>query len=145
MVAHPEVRVDLPVAALLPEEYLPDVDERVRYYRRLAGAPSVEGVASVAADLVDKYGALPEVARNLVDIARIKAIAADAGVKTVAVVRNRLMVSPVQLDDEGLGRMAALGAVHMERKKQLTLPLGYGESVTSAAIGLLCAIYSRQS
>jgi len=145
LIAHPDIRVDLPVAAFLPEEYLPEVDERVRYYRRLAGAPTVEGVESVASELDSKYGALPEVARNLVDIARIKAIAADAGITTVSVVRHRLMVSPVRLDDEGLGRMAALGAIHLERKKELALPIGYGESVTRAALGLLSAIYSRQS
>jgi transcription-repair coupling factor (superfamily II helicase) len=145
LIAHPDIRVDLPVAAFLPEEYLPDVDERVRYYRRLAGAPTVEGVESVASELDSKYGSLPEVARNLVDIARIKAIAADAGITTVAVIRRRLTVSPVRLDDEGMGHMASLGAVHLERKKELALPIGYGESVTHAALGLLSAIYSRQS
>jgi len=145
VVAHPDVRVDLPMAAFIPEEYLADVDERVRYYRRLAGSPTVEGVDAVAAELVERFGALPEPARNLVDIARVKSLAADIGVTSVSAVRHRLVVSPLVLDDELRGKMGSLGGIYMERKKELTMPLGYGESVTAAALGTLSAIYSRQS
>ncbi len=145
MVAHPDVRVDLPVPAFFAEEYLPDVDESVRYYRRLAGSPTIESVDAVAAELAERFGALPEAARNLVDIARIKALAADLGVMTVAAVRHRLSFSPLALDDEVRGRLAAHGGIYLERKKELTWPLGYGESVTATALGTLSAIYSPQS
>ncbi len=142
MVAHPDIRVDLPVPAFLPEEYLPEVDERVRYYRRLAGAPTVAGVDVVARELTEKFGVLPVPARNLVDIARIRARAADLGVTSVTLSRSRLVVSPLVLDDEQRGRLAPLGTVYVERKKELGLPIRYGESVTDAALGLLSAIYS---
>ncbi len=145
VVAHLDIRVDLPVPAYIPEVYLADVDERVRAYRRLAGAPAIEVVDAVAAELADTYGALPEPARNLVDIARIKALAADAGVTNISFARGRLTLSPVDADDEAKGRLAALGAVFVERKKQLVLPVGYGESVTGAALGALGAIYSAAS
>ena len=57
----PDVRVDLPVAAFLPEEYVPDVDERVRFYRRLAGSPSIEAVdARRRASCARRFGAPPE-------------------------------------------------------------------------------------
>jgi transcription-repair coupling factor (superfamily II helicase) len=145
IVAHPEVRVDLPLAAFIPEEYLAEVDERVRYYRRLAGSPTIEAVDAVAVELVERFGALPEPARNLVDIARIKALAADLGVTTVSAVRHRLVTSPLELDDEQRGRMASLGGIYLERKKELAMPLSYGESVTGAALGTLRAIYSPLS
>ena len=145
VVAHPDVRVDLPISAFLPEEYLADVDERVRYYRRLAGSPTIEAVDAVAVELRESSGALPEPARNLVDIARIRALAADVGITNVAAARSRIVLSKVDLDDEQRGRMAALGAVYVERKQELSLSVGYGESVTEAALGLLGAIYSAQS
>ncbi len=145
LVAHPDIRVDLPMPAFFPEEYLTDVDERVRFYRRLAGAPTAEGVESVARELVDRYGPMPEVARNLVDIARIKSRAADAGVTSVSVARRRLTLSPVRLDDEERGKLAARGAIYLERKNELAIPLGYGESVAEAALGMLSAIYSPES
>ncbi len=143
--AHPDIRVDLPVPAYFPEEYIDAVDQRVRYYRRLAGAPTVESVGAVAAELAEAHGAPPEVARNLIDVARIKALAADAGITTVTVVRNRLTVSPVSLEGSALGKLQADGAVYTERKKELARPIGYGESVTAAALGMLTAIYSAQS
>jgi len=145
LVAHPDVRVDLPLAAFIPEEYLPEVDERVRYYRRLAGSPTIEAVDVVAAELRERFGALPEPARNLVDIARIKALAADGSITNVAVSRHRILLSKVELDDEQRGRVASLGAIYIERKKEVTFPLGYGESVTAAVLGALGAIYSPQS
>jgi transcription-repair coupling factor (superfamily II helicase) len=143
IVAHPDIRVDLPLPAFLPEEYLPEVDERVRFYRRLAGAPTVETVDAVAAELAEKYGALPEPARNLVDVARIRALAAEAGVTNVSLVRRRLTVSPVVLEDERKGVLAARGAVILEREKKVAVPVGYGESVAQTALGILDAILSR--
>ncbi len=144
LVAHPDVRVDLPISAFIPEEYLAEVDERVRYYRRLAGSPTIESVDAVSAELRESYGALPEPARNLVDIARIKALAADLGITNVAVVRHRITVSKVDLDDEQMGRMGALGAVYVERKKELSSSIGYGDSVSGAVLGILGAIYSAE-
>ncbi len=140
VVAHPEIKVDLPVPAFLPEEYVPAADGRVRAYRRLAGAPSVERVEQVARELADAHGALPEQARNLVEIARIRALAADAGVRTVAVVRRRLTISPVTPEERVRGALAALGAITLERDRSVALPLGYGASVTEAATTLLGAI-----
>ena len=141
-VAHPDIRVDLPLSAFLPDEYIPDVDERVRYYRRLAGAPAIEAVHRVAAELVGSFGALPEPAGNLVAVARIRARAADVGVKTVRVARRRLLVSPVTPSGDAAGALAAMGAIVLERDRTVALPLGYGTSVGEAAEALLGAILS---
>jgi len=145
VIAHADIRVDLPIPALLPEEYVAAVDERVLYYRRLAGSPTIESVEAVAAELAEKHGPLPETARNLVDVARIRALAADGSITSISMSRNRLMFSPVELDDEHRGRLAVLGALYQERKKELSVPVGYGESVTLSALGTLGAIYSRES
>ncbi|MDF1541863.1 MAG: transcription-repair coupling factor [Anaerosomatales bacterium] len=140
VVAHPEIKVDLPVPAFLPEEYVGATDERVRTYRRLAGAPTVERVEQVARELADAHGALPEPARNLVDIARIRALAAEAGVRSVSVVRRRLTISPISPSERARGALAALGAITLERDRAVALPLGYGASVTDSAAALLGAI-----
>ena len=54
-----DVRVDLPVPAFLPEEYVPAVDERVLLYRRIAAARTPEGVERALAKFVDFPGAAP--------------------------------------------------------------------------------------
>ena len=138
--AYPDVRVDLPVSAFLPEEYLADVDQRVLFYRRLAGSPTIEAIDAVAAELVQAHGAMPQPARNLVDVARIRAMAAEAGATTVVIIRKRLTISPLTISDERRGQLQARGAVWLEREKKLAMPVEYGDSVTHAALGMLDAI-----
>ncbi|MDR3687625.1 MAG: transcription-repair coupling factor [Coriobacteriia bacterium] len=140
VVAHPDVRVDLPISAFLPEEYVDAVDERVRIYRRLAGSPSIEAIDQVYREMVERFGAAPETARNLVDVARIRALAAEVKATSVTIARKRLIIAPVHLSDERKGQLQARGAVWIEKEKKIALPLGYGESVTTAALGLLDAI-----
>ncbi len=140
VVAFPEVRVDLPLPAFLPEEFVPAVDERVRFYRKLAGSPSVEAVDRVAKELRDAFGAPPPPARNLINIARIKARSAEAGVASVTLVRRRLTFTPLELTPEQRGVFAARGAVYQEREQKLAVPLDYEASVTDEALGTLDAI-----
>jgi len=139
-IAFPDIRVDLPLAAFLPEEYLADVDERVLYYRRIAGAARIETVAAITADLSERHGALPEPARNLLAIARIRAMAGEAGVESVTVVRRRLRLAPVRDEGAHRARLAALGGIWLERDRSVSMPVQYGESVTDAALGMLDAI-----
>ena len=140
--AHPDIRVDLPVPAFLPEEYVTDVDDRVRFYRRLAGAVGPEAVEVVAAEIVLGYGAMPIAATNLVAVARAKTMVAAIGATSVAVVRNRVTVQPVVLDAEQRGRLATIGAVYLERERKLQVPLAYGDAVASGVLGALDAILS---
>jgi len=142
VVAHPDVRVDLPAPAFLPEEYVDAVDERVRIYRRLAGSPSIEAIDAVSAEMEERFGPAPSPARNLVSITRIRAMAAEAGATNVSVARRRLTISPLSLTDAKRGELTARGAVWIERERKLAVPLEYGESVTGAALGILDAILS---
>jgi len=140
VLAHPEIKVDIPVAAYLPEEYVPAVDERVRAYRRLAGAPAAEAVVRVREELAQRYGALPEPARFLVDVAMIRALCADAGIERVQVARGRVTLSPVSISADAHAELAARGATLREKRSALVVPVGYGESVTEAVLGILDAI-----
>jgi transcription-repair coupling factor (superfamily II helicase) len=140
-----DVRVDVPAPAFLAEEYVPDVDERVRFYRRLAAVSLPETAVAIGAEIAAAHGAMPEAASNLVGIARARAAAAGLGITSIAVVRNRVVVQPVSLDKEQSGKLAARGAVYLERDRKLQVPLAYGESVVSGVLGTLDAILSIAS
>jgi transcription-repair coupling factor (superfamily II helicase) len=140
-----DVRVDLPVPAYLPEEYVPAVDERVLLYRRVAVARTPEAVERLAEEIVSQYGAAPEQAENLLALARIRVRAAQAGLDSVTVARRRLLASPVSLDDEARGALSQTGAIYLERERKVALPLEYGGSVTEAALGMLGAILDVDS
>lgn len=138
--AHPEVRVDLPVAAFLPEEYVPEVDERVLLYRRIAAVASPEAIEGIAADLEARFGAPPLPARQLLAIARIKALAAELGIGSVSLARHRVTLTPVKLSAEEQGVLAAEGAVYVSRTSSVHFVQSAGEDPAGAALRALGAI-----
>jgi transcription-repair coupling factor (superfamily II helicase) len=76
-----EVSVDLPVSAYLPQEYAPDLNQRIELYRRLATAPDHQRIDDLAGEIADRFGRpLPLPVQSLVRLARLKVRCAAAGV-----------------------------------------------------------------
>jgi transcription-repair coupling factor (superfamily II helicase) len=73
--------VDLPITALLPEEYVPDMSQRLVLYGRLARAVTTQEVDELAQELRDRFGEPPEPVRNLIFLAEVKALAFQARVQ----------------------------------------------------------------
>jgi transcription-repair coupling factor (superfamily II helicase) len=84
------VRIDLPIPARLPEEYVPDVGLRLQIYRRMADLGSMEQIDGMEQELADRFGPLPSDAQNLMYQLRLKALARDAGVTTIGIENDRL-------------------------------------------------------
>jgi transcription-repair coupling factor (superfamily II helicase) len=78
-----EVKVDLRVAALLPDDYVADPQEKIRCYRELSRVVDERALDLLAEELVDRFGSPPPEVRNLVDITRIKLRSLQAGVEDV--------------------------------------------------------------
>jgi transcription-repair coupling factor (superfamily II helicase) len=93
------VRVDLPVDAHLPHEYVPSERLRLEAYRRLSEAADADAVEEVRAELEDRYGAPPEIVENLVHVARFRSHARSAGLTEVGVQGNHVRFGPVKLAD----------------------------------------------
>lgn len=68
----PEIR--LKVSAYIPEEYVPDIHQRLKLYKKLAAGMEEHEVGSVRNELQDRYGPIPQVAENLLSIAAIKVL-----------------------------------------------------------------------
>ncbi len=92
-----DVTVNIPGSALLSEEYIPDIDERVMWYRRLACAPTLEFIDKLSHELACKHPDMPDEARALFARARIKVLANDANIKSVIVSEGLLIVDPVRV------------------------------------------------
>ncbi|ODR20102.1 transcription-repair coupling factor [Mycolicibacterium porcinum] len=101
-----EVRVDLPVDAHLPPEYIGSDRLRLEGYRRLAAATDEEAVRAVVDELVDRYGPLPEPAQRLVAVARLRLLCREYGITEIgAVSASTVKLSPMVLPDSAQLRL----------------------------------------
>jgi transcription-repair coupling factor (superfamily II helicase) len=80
-----EVRIELPVDAHLPHDYIPSERLRLEIYKRLAEVRTDADVDEVRAELLDRYGNPPEVVDSLLTVARFRARCRQTGVGEVTV------------------------------------------------------------
>ena len=99
--------VDLRVAALLPDDYLPDVHLRLVLYKRLASAADQAQLDNIQVEMIDRFGLLPSAAKTLFRITALKLKAAPLGITKIEasasggdiVFRNDTSVAPEILVD----------------------------------------------
>jgi transcription-repair coupling factor (superfamily II helicase) len=94
-----EMRVELPVEALLPHDYVPSERLRLDAYRRLASATSGEQVQAVREELTDRYGPLPEVVETLLLVAMVRIQAAGLAVTDVVLQGPLVRLQPLVLPE----------------------------------------------
>ncbi len=77
----PEVNLQVP--ALLPDDYLPDIHTRLITYKRLAGCRNFEQLRDMQIEMIDRFGLLPDQAKNLIRITRLKILATPLGIRKI--------------------------------------------------------------
>jgi len=86
------VNLHLGVDIKITGKFLPDAADRLVVYKRLASASTCEDVDRLQAEMEDRYGHFPPNVRNLFDMGRLRLIAEQAGVQSVDIVEDRLVV-----------------------------------------------------
>jgi transcription-repair coupling factor (superfamily II helicase) len=92
-----EIKLDVPVDAYLPGDYVAREDLRIEAYRRLAGVTTHAEVDDIAAEWVDRYGPVPPPAEALLRVGHLRAECARISIREVAVARGVARLSPVKL------------------------------------------------
>ena len=100
-----EMKIELPVNAHLPHEYVPGERLRLEAYRKLASAITNEAIDEVLAELVDRYGEPPQEVKNLIDVARFRVDARAAGLTDVALQGNFIKFAPAELPESRTMRL----------------------------------------
>ncbi len=128
-----EIKLDLPVDAHLPEDYVPREDLRLEAYRRLSEVTNQDDVDAIRAEWHDRYGPLPEVAEALLGVATLRAECVRLGITDLSVTAGSgfggpawvVKASPVTLATSAQMRMKRLvkGATWTESAQVLVLPL----------------------
>ena len=93
-----DVAVELGVDASLPADYVQQAAERLRLYRELDAIVDEQRLVEFESRLVDRFGRLPDAARQLLDVVRLRWVAAELGIERVKV-KNGLMIVAFVGDD----------------------------------------------
>jgi transcription-repair coupling factor (superfamily II helicase) len=151
-----DVKVDLPVDANLPVEYLPGERLRLEAYRALASATTEDAVDAVRAELIDRYGPIPDPVENLLAVARFKVLCRAYGVTEVSLQGGAVRFTPLELAESAQLRLTrlydraaykqAVSTVSVPRPKGVVKPDGSfalatfgGESLRDVALLNWCA------
>ncbi len=86
-----EPEVNLPMATLISADYIPDIDQRLSVYRKLARLDDVKEVAAAKREMVDRFGPLPEEASNMLLKIMLKILARKAGCRRLDMASGTLV------------------------------------------------------
>ena len=103
-----EVKIELPIDAHLPHDYVPSERLRLEMYKRLAEVRADEDVDLLREEMVDRYGEPPAPVASLLEVARFRARMRAAGLTDVTVQGKYVRFAPVELPDSATVRLNRL-------------------------------------
>ena len=116
-----EIKIELPVDAHLPHDYVPGERLRLEAYKKLAAVIDEKELTEIEEELRDRYGVPPEPVQNLLEVARLRTVARSAGIGDIAV----------------QGRTVRFGPVQLRESQQLRLQRLYPGSIVKDALGTI--------
>ncbi len=136
-----ETELSLGIPAFIPEGYMEDSHERLRYYKMLSSSQDEEGQQDVVFEMRDRFGALPPELMNFTAVLSFKRYLSRYGVQKADIFPDRLRlafsegggVNPASLVDFVLGQQAAGRPVRLQPPAVLDLPLTGGSVEESLA------------
>ena len=117
-------RIELPLNARIPEDYVDHLPTRLAVYQRLAKMTDSEGIPEIREELRDRFGPLPEEVENLLDLAGLRVLAADVGVESIVQGTEAIVLSlRVPVGGARVPLQRALGPSVQVGNSQMHMPL----------------------
>ena len=137
-----DITVNMPVHTYIPEEYVPDADERVLLYRKLACAEVPETVDELLEQTKQRHGAMPQACENMFAKSRLRAWASEHGVKLISSSGGKVTIEPIDVGRDALTPLRRYGARYVAQTSKLSVPvkyfdLGEEDSLIEAVEGLV--------
>jgi transcription-repair coupling factor (superfamily II helicase) len=101
------VRVDVPIDAYVPGDYVPYEAAKIEVHRRVAGAREVAELILLREELEDRFGAIPEPLDNLIKLQDARIKLGRAGARRVDIRAGRMRVTPIELDSKAVKELRA--------------------------------------
>ncbi len=132
----PEMRIELPVDAHLPTDYVESERLRLEMYKRLAEVKSEADVKAIEAELHDRYGTPPQPTLNLLEVARFRLLAREAGVAEVVSQGNYVRFAPAELLESKQLRLKRLypRSVVKETARHILVPRPLASTIGGPAV-----------
>lgn len=116
-----ELTIDLNISAYIDDAYISTESRKIEMYKKIASIQDEQDVLDIEDELIDRYGDLPEPVRNLITIAYIKAMAADAGFSAVTEKNDSVLF---QIDSGKNMDIGLIGKLSAKYKRQLLFNAG---------------------
>ncbi|WP_017294154.1 transcription-repair coupling factor [Geminocystis herdmanii] len=93
-----DTQIDIPLTALIPTRYIPDLEQKMDAYRSIATVSSQKEIKQIEADWLDRYGDIPEPAQQLLQVAQLKLRARSIGFSRIKLEgkQNVILETPMQ-------------------------------------------------
>ena len=116
-----DCKIELPLDAHLPTDYVDSERLRLDIYRRLADAASYEVLTEIEEELVDRFGPLPIPAKELIAVASLRLLAKNLEIADISMVGKNLRLSPVALAESGQIKLSRLypGSIYKNASQTL--------------------------
>ena len=123
-----EIKIDIPVDAHLPNDYVPSEELRLEAYRRLADVTTAKQLEDIENEWRDRFGPLPQQARALLTVGALRVECIRCGFDEIVVAGRDIRISPVELRASQTRVLKRLSprAVWREQQKQLLIPVPDG-------------------
>ncbi|MDA2953183.1 MAG: transcription-repair coupling factor, partial [Actinomycetota bacterium] len=138
-----EVRVEIPVSAYIPADYVPFEAAKIDLHRRIALAPDAEALDRITSEIEDRFGELPQPVHALVRVQGLRLRMRAVGARQAAARAERVVIGPVTLDSVGMRalRDGVEGALYSTTDNLISVPSTSDPSARiDAAIAALDAI-----
>src|SRR5262245_39634265 len=121
-----EVRIELPVSAYIPSDYVPFEAAKIDLHRRVSAAGDLEAVSRLGAEVEDRFGPIPPSVEALLSVQALRVKLRQAGASQLAARGGRVTVAPVSLTSVQLRalREAQPRALYAARERTVSVPAG---------------------
>ena len=96
-----DTRIDLLLSAFIPEDYIPDLDQKMSAYRAVASAQSAAELNAIAAEWSDRYGSIPAGAQQLLRVVEVKQLAKSLGFSRIKPEGKQNIVLETPMEEPG--------------------------------------------
>ncbi|NDE88908.1 MAG: transcription-repair coupling factor, partial [Micrococcales bacterium] len=129
-----ELKLEIPIDAHIPIEYVDSERLRLEAYHKLSAASGEKGTReqldAIFQELEDRYGKTPQSVKNLIDVTEFRQLCNRLGLKDVLLIGNQFKLTPVELDEAKQVKLSQQhpGLRYLQSAKQLSVPAPKDES-----------------